>query len=580
MSHAASIDMLRIMKIMIRNILTAFTLAFSCQVTLAADLVLTNARIYTVAGPQTWAEAVAVEDGRITYVGDAEGAEAFVTDDTRVVDLGGRMLLPAFQDTHAHIAPGGTSQTECPFFDLADGEAVLAAIGKCVAANPEAPLIRGAGWTIDQFTGGMPPRKELLDAIDSSRPLVMEDADGHAMWLNSKAFEEYGITGDMPDPEGGKIERDPETGELWGTLHEETAMNLVSSKWPAYTDTQIAAGILWAQDYYHSLGITAVQEGIVKMRGRDSMRSLPAFVSLNESGDLKLRVSLSLFWVAGAGMQQIDEFKQVRRDHSSGRLRAGTVKFWADGVVETYTAQMLEPYSNKPETTGFMMISRDEMMAAVPKVDAESFQVHFHAIGDATVRYSLDAVEAAWQANGKRDGRHHMTHVQFVHPDDIPRFAELGMGTSFQPLWAYEDSYITDFTLPMVGEERIQWTYPFGSVLRSGGLVTFASDWSVSSANPLWGIETAMTRMNIVTNEGKPFLPNERISLEDAISAYTIKAAYLNLLEEDTGSVEVGKFADLVVLDRNLFEIPVFEISDTQVDATLFEGEVVYGTLE
>lgn len=544
-----------------------------------ANLVFTNGRVYTVDAERSWAQAVAISDGKIVYVGNDAGARERVTRNTRVVDLQGKMLLPSFQDVHSHLAPGGVSYSDCPVYELESKEAVLNEIKKCADENPTSEIIRGTGWTIDQFDGGRPPQKELLDAIDSTRPLVFGDADGHAFWVNTAAFETYGITRDTKDPAGGKIEHNPETGELWGTLHEETGMNLITSQWPAYSDDDISQGILYAQDHYHSLGITALQDAIVKLDGRTETRSLPAYKALNEQGKLNLRVSVALLWDAEKGMDQIQAFKKARRETSRGRLRVDMVKFWADGVVETHTAMMLEPYTDKPETRGLMMVPRDQLMQGVPLADAEGFQIHIHAIGDATVRYGLDAIEAAWQANGRRDGRHHINHVQFVHPDDISRFQELGVGASFEPYWAYEDEYITRFTLPRVGPERLQWSYPIGSIQRTGATVAFSSDWTVSSANPLLGIETAVTRVDPHSNKGQPFLPGERIELNEAIAAYTINAAYLNAIDDMTGSVEVGKYADLIVIDQNLFEIPIQEVSDARVLLTLLEGEVMYGSL-
>ncbi len=541
----------------------------------AADLVLQNARIYTVDAERSWATSLAVSNGRIVYVG--MDASAHVTDTTDIIDMHGSMVLPGFQDAHSHLASGGVAYTACPVFDLPDGEAVLRAIGDCVEDDPESELIRGDGWDISQFAGGKPPRKELLDAIDNTRPLVFGDSDGHALWLNSAAFAAFGITDETPDPPGGMIERNPETGALWGTLHEESAFKLVTNHWPPFSDTEIMAGIRYGQNYYHSLGITALQEAIVKLDGRDSLRSLSAYATMNASGELKLRASMALFWEAGAGQAQIETFKKARTAHDGGRLKVNMVKFWADGVVETRTARMLEPYSDQPDTVGLLMIPREELMDGVRRVDAEGFQVHIHAIGDATVRYGLDAIEAAWAANGRRDGRHHINHLQFVDPADVGRFQALGVGASFEPYWAYEDVYITELTRPRVGPKRIQWTYPIGSIMKTGATVAFSSDWSVSSADPLLGIETAITRVDPHTNEGESFLPGERIGLVDAIAAYTINAAYLGKMDDTSGSIEVGKYADLVVLDRNLFEIPVTEISDAKVLATVFEGELVYG---
>ena len=541
-----------------------------------ADTILTNAKVYTVDKNKSWAEAVVIKDGKIAFVGDTAQAQEMAGPETETIDLDGKLLLPSFQDAHAHFANGGVSYTGCPVYDLPDLETVLSEIEKCVTENPDAEIIRGYGWTIDQFDDGLPPSKELLDAIESNRPLVFGDADGHALWANSKAFELYGITKDTPNPKGGKIERDRETGEIRGTVHEESAMNLIRNKWPAFTDDDIISGIRIAQDLYHSLGITAASEAIVKLEGRDGYRALPALKAMNDSGELKIHVIAALLWNAEDSIDQLETFKSARDSYSDGKLHVETIKFWADGVVETHTAMMLDFYADLPNSRGFMMVPRNQLMEGVRLADAAGFQAHIHTIGDATARYALDAVEATWEANGRRDARHQVTHAQFVHPNDLVRFAALDVGVSFQPFWAYEDDYITYYTLPRVGPERIKWSYPIGALMENGTKVAFSSDWPVSSANPFWGIETAITRLDPFTGEGEVFLPEQRINLEQAVEAYTINAAHLNMLDATTGSIEVGKSADLIVLDQNLFEIPVSDISDTKVLMTMFEGEVVY----
>jgi predicted amidohydrolase YtcJ len=272
--------------------------------------------------------------------------------------------------------------------------------------------------------------------------------------------------------------------------------------------------------------------------------------------------------------------KRLRSEYTKGHVDAGTVKIMQDGVMENYTAALLEPYLIPSKSRGIPMVEPEKLKVAMTQLDADGFQVHFHAIGDAAIRQSLDAVEAARKANGDLGHRHHISHLQLIDAADIPRFRHLGVVANFQPLWAYADEYITELTVPFLGPKRSAHLYPIGSVQRSGAIVAFGSDWSVSSPNPFAQMETAVTRLGALGETTEPLLPEEAITLPEAVAAFTINAAYTNRLEKDTGSIETGKRADLVVLDRNLFEIPASEISDTKALVTLFEGKPVHGTLE
>ncbi|MEH6589641.1 MAG: amidohydrolase [Halioglobus sp.] len=543
------------------------------------DTILHNARIYTVNEDMPWASSVAIEDGKLTYVGDDEGAKAFQGVTTRVVDMQGQFMLPGFQDAHAHPIFGVAYTSGCPIFELGSVAAITAEIKRCVAENPDAPHIVGAGWAWDDFPADQPPNRTMLDAIDSTRPLVFADADGHTQWLNSAALKLAGVNADTADPEGGMIGRDEASGEANGLLMENSGMELIVNKLPLPTPEQKRVGLEYAQDYFHSLGITAVQEALVSVSAPGLYDSLPTYEAWNNEGGLKLRVMLALHWESERGMAQIDDMLAARKKYSKGRLQAGQVKFWSDGILESYTAMMLEPYSDKPETLGLMMVPPEQMMEAGPILDKAGFALHIHTIGDAAARYALDAIEASQKANGKRDSRHQLVHVQMLNPDDVPRFAELGAIANFQPLWAYGDGYVIDINTPQMGPERMKQMYPIGAVANSGGRVAFGSDWSVSSANPFPAMEIAITRQDPETSTTPVFNPEQRISLEQAIAGYTIDAAFANLIDDTTGSVEVGKYADLIVVDRNLFEIPVGEISEASVSATLFEGEEVYGSL-
>jgi predicted amidohydrolase YtcJ len=324
----------------------------------------------------------------------------------------------------------------------------------------------------------------------------------------------------------------------------------------------------------HGFGITSIQDAIV--RGED----LQAYAALDELGELRLRVVASLWWDRDRGLEQIEDLLRLREQYGTGgNLRPTTVKIMQDGVMENYTAAMLEPYLVPGGTRGLPMVDPELLKQAVVALDAAGFQVHFHAIGDAAVRQSLDAVEEALIENGQLGNRHHISHLQMIDPADIPRFAELDAVANFQPVWAYADEYVTELTIPFIGEERARWMYPIRSVQDSGGKIAFGSDWSVSTANPFPQIETAVTRKHPSDESYPVFIPEERIDLESALVAFTINAAYVNKQDDRTGSIEVGKLADLIVLDQNLFGIEPKDISETKVLLTLLAGEPVFGDL-
>ena len=545
----------------------------------AVDTLLTNGKIYTVDDKRSWAEAVAIADGRIVYVGSNAGAEAYRSNASKHVDLKGRMVLPSFQDVHIHPVSGGINYTGCPLYETTSVEEVQEAVAACAKAQPGVGVIRGSGWSWSIFGDKESPSKKHLDTVESSRPVVITDTDGHTLWLNSAALTLAGIDSATQNPEGGKIGRIPGSMEPDGTLLEGPAWDLINNMLSPISDEERLAGLRYAQNYINSLGITAVQDAYVRLSGTEPDKSLPVYKTLQASGELTLRVSAALYWDPAGGMEQIKAMQKARLEYSDGRLQANTVKIWADGILESYTAKMLEPYSDKPGDTGLLMVPRKEIMAAVPLLDEAGFQVHIHAIGDATVRYALDAFEVAQKSNGKRDSRHLTAHTQVVNPSDVGRFALLDVIAGFTPYWTYADSYVSDINPSQLGEERMQQMYPIRSILDSGGRVAFGSDWSVSTADPLLGIETALTH---IEPDGEPtpvFIPSERITLERAIAGYTIDAAYANFLDEDTGSIEVGKFADLVVLSDNLFDLLPVDISEVTVVATVLEGEIIYGNL-
>ncbi len=539
----------------------------------AADLALTGGKVYTVDAGRSWAEAVAIKGGRIVFVGTSEDAQDFIGDDTKVVDLKGRMVVPGFQDAHVHPISAGIEANACNLNGLESVDAYVAAIKKYADENPDEPWITGGGWSMAAFGPGALARRELIDAVVPDRPVMLYSQDGHTAWVNTKALEIAGITNRTPDPEDGRIDRDPKTGAAIGSL-QEGASSLVADRMPAVSDEQRMEGLRYAVKFLNGLGITAVQDASVN---EDDLR---AYRAADEAGELSLHVIGSIWWERKKGVEQIEDMKRLRTEFTKGHVDAGTVKIMQDGVMENYTAAMLEPYLIPGQSKGIPMVEPEKLKEAVTKLDAEGFQVHFHAIGDAAIRQSLDAVEAARTANGDQDHRHHISHIQLIDQADIPRFRQLGVVANYQPLWACADEYITELTIPFLGPERSSQLYAINSLEKSGATVAFGSDWSVSSPNPFFQMGTAVQRICGPDGNQEPFLPEEAITLAQALDAFTVHAAFVNRLDRDTGSVEVGKSADLAVLDRNSFDVPPSEFARTQVLVTLFEGKAVHGKLE
>ena len=549
----------------------------------SAELLFVNGPVYTVDAARSWATAVAVKGGTIVAVGADKDVRTWIGPHTEVVDLAGRMLLPGFQDAHIHPPGSGLEMLRCNLTELYVLDAYERVIAEYAAANPDAPWILGGGWYMDVFPGGT-PTKEALDAIVPDRPAFLTNRDGHGAWVNSRALELAGITRDTPDPRDGRIERNPD-GEPSGTLHE-GAMSFVSAIAPVDTDEDFAAGLRVAQRYLHSLGITAWQDADIS-EDDSGYRTFNAYVAAATSGELTARVIGALWWDRHRGLEQIEGFVDARARGTVGRFSPTTVKIMQDGVIENFTAATLTPYldaNGQPtDNAGISFVDPELLKDAVTQLDALGFQAHFHALGDRAVRESLDAIEAALIANGPSDNRHHLAHIQIVHPDDIPRFRRLGAVANGQPLWAGHDGQMDNLTIPFIGSERASWQYPFASLVRAGAVLAFGSDWSVSSPNPLWEMQVAVERRgpsDVAEIWGEAitevFIPEERIDLATAIGAFTMGAAYVNHLDRLTGSIEVGKYADLTVIDQNLFDVASDELWKARVELTFVEGECVF----
>jgi hypothetical protein len=486
-----------------------------------------------------------------------------------MVELAGQMVLPGFQDAHVHPVDSGVDLGECKLDDLTTPSEIADTIRAYAARHPALPWVRGAGWQLPVFPGAN-PSKSLLDQVVPDRPAFFYAADGHSAWVNSKALELAKITRDTPDPPNGRIERDPHTREPSGTLREEAA-ELLEELLPERTDAELTAGLERAEREANRFGITTVFEADAREP------ELRTYAAADRDGRLTFRVVAASHAGEAGGDSVIARLQDWRRRYSTPKVHPIAAKIFADGAIEARTAALLAPYLDRRGDSGSANYDATTLTRQIVDLDHAGFQIHVHAIGDRAIRMTLDALEQARRTNGIHDARPAIAHLELIDPSDIPRFRRLGVIANFQPLWANGDEYLTKLTEPALGPARSRWLYPIASVVRTGAIVAAGSDWSVSSLNPLDAIEMGITHHGPDSPGQKPWHPEERVDLATMIAMYTINAAYANRLERETGSIEVGKLADLVILDRNLFAIPPEQIHDAQVVRTLLEGKTVYG---
>ena len=535
-----------------------------------ADLLLRDGAVYTVDAARSWATAVGVKGGRIIYVGSDSVPAGTIGPETEVVDLAGKMVLPGFQDGHVHLLAGGVELGECTLFTLGSAAAIADSIEACVAARPDATWLRGVGWELTVFPDAN-PSKALLDGIVADRPAIFDAADGHSAWANSKALTLAGITRDTPDPPDGRIERDPATGEPSGTLRE-SAIQLVSRLLPERTDPELAAGLERGQRLANEAGITSALEASAPES------YLRAYLAADLRKKLTVRVIAAVDAEPDSGGidSLVRRLRDWRMQYATPRVRPIAAKLYQDGVIESGTAALLAPYLDRKGDAGKPIYAQPKLESLAEALDRERWQIHVHAIGDRAIRMTLDAFAHAKQVNGPRDARHTITHLQLIDPADIARFRSLGVVANFQPFWANGDEYLTRLAEPALGRARSRWLYPIRSAVEAGAVVSGGSDWSVSSLAPLDGMQVAITRRMPSDTTTTPWLPEEVVDLSTAIAMYTINAAYEHHQERETGSIEPGKLADLVILERNLFEIAPRDIHAVRVMRTILEGETVF----
>ena len=539
-----------------------------------ADIVLVNGGVYTVDAERRWVEAVAIRDGEIVVVGSNQSVEAYRGASTEVIDLLGGMALPGLHDTHTHPLEGGYLLRQCDLSeDGSSVDAIVQVLRQCASESDDEWVI-GFGLDLALFDSNGPD-KSLLDDIAPDRLFFVIAEDGHTVLVNSRVLELAGITRETPDPPEGVIERRAETGEPSGTMRE-AAYDLVDVLRPKRQMDESIAAMRDALAAMTAVGITSFNDVWV------GELELQVYQAIERSGDLKMRVVNSIMDEGVFERHVGADFERLlaaRHDYSSALINNDSIKIMVDGVLEGETAALVEPYIGLGHR-GTLNHSSEELCRRVQRYDAMGLRIHMHTIGDAAVRAGLDAIEYAREANAgnarSNDLRHTLSHLALVQADDIARFAELEVSASFTGAWAFPSNWVSDLNVPVLGQKRVDRMYPIGSLHQAGAVVVGGSDWIYGTLSPLDSIEVAITRQDpdnanaLIGNTG------DSIDLATAIEAYTTNAAWAMHQEDKVGSIDVGKRADIVVLDRNLFAIPATQINEASVRFTIFDGEIVY----
>lgn len=542
---------------------TAVLLASLAPVALAEPpptLAITRAKIWTAEAARPWAEAIALRDDLVVAVGSNADIEALGAE--RTLDAGGRLVLPGFIDSHVHFASGSLGLSQVDLTGACSVEAMQSRIAAWAAANPEAPWILGGGWEYTCFPGGRLPTRGDLDPVTGSRPAYLRAYDGHTAWANTRALEVAGVDRDTAFSGFGELVRDPATGEPTGGL-KEGAMALVSAHVPAPTREQRLAAIREGLVVAAALGLTSLHNA------SGSPEEVGLYEELLARGELSARLLFALS--AGRDANPCAAWQPLRERLAGPWVRVPAVKFMVDGVIESHTAAMLEPYADKPGERGQLALDPETYRQALADCAARGFQPWTHAIGDAGVRLALDA----YQALGRPDLRPRVEHIEVVSIADLPRFGALGVIASMQPIHAYPSTI--EVWSRAVGPVRLPRAFAWRSLQAAGARLAFASDWPASiSLSPLRGIHNAVNRRTL---EGDPlggWLPGQRVDLETALRAYTIDAAWAARVEDEIGSLAPGKRADLVMLDRDLFDMEPQRLHEAEVVTTVVGGRVVF----
>ena len=541
----------------------------SCTESQKADMVILNGKVLTIDDKNPYAEAVAIKGEFIIAVGKGKAVSKYIEKGvTEVIDAGGRLVIPGFNEAHAHFGPVNPDYVELRY--ITDPAVITEKVRAQVEKSKPGELIRGGHWEHEMFTTREWPTKELIDAVSPNNPVVLSRTDGHSVLVNSYVIRNSGITKNTPDPFGGEIVRDPVTGEPTG-IFKETAMNILKYGAVRIERTQeeeaerTRIGYLMALQNARELGLTSIQI--------PGAASWEMYDQLLAQGELTSRIDIGA--VLTYDKSRLLRYRELAEKYPAAGnwIRFGYLKDFMDGTLGSTTAMFFEPYSDEPDKDGLAMVTYEEMEKRILTADSMGFQIGIHAIGPKANNWILNMCEAAIEKNGRRDSRHRLEHAQILIESDIPRFAELGVIPSMQPTHCITDKR---FIVKRIGEERSRWSYTWRSLLDAGSILAFGSDYSVEPLNPMEGLYAAVTRKDRMGEEGDGWIPEEKLTMEEAIKYYTWGSAYAQFMEDRKGILKPGYLADIVITDKDLLTIPESEIMKTQVLYTITGGKVVH----
>lgn len=542
---------------------------FACAPSEKADLVIINGKLVTIDENNPRAEAVAIIDERIVAVGTTSRIRKYIDEPhTTVIDADGRLVIPGFNDAHAHFGPLNPDYIELRY--ITDPSIITEKVREKVQMSKPGELIRGGHWEHEMFVNKEWPTKGLIDDVSPDNPVVLSRADGHSVLVNSYVIEKSGITKDTPDPFGGEIQRDPETGEPTGIFKESAKRLLKYGEVPVERTEEEEAerewqGYLMALEKARELGVTSIQ-----IPGRANWMM---YERLEKEGELTCRLDIG--GVLTADEEQLIYYQEQLEKYpqENNWLRFGYLKGFIDGTLGSGTALMFEPFSDEPDKSGLLQMTYEELEAKVLASDAVGFQIGIHAIGTKANNWILNAYEKAQEINGVRDSRHRSEHAQILVQEDIPRFGSLGVIASMQPTHCITDKR---FCEKRIGIERSKGAYIWRSLMEAGAKIAFGTDYSVEPLNPMEGLYASVTRKDRLGEEGEGWFPDEKLTMEEAIRLYTLESSYSQFMEDRKGMIKPGYLADIVITDKDLMTIPEEEIMEAKVEYTIVGGKIVF----